>query len=176
MASLIAKSQHKTWKLFRVDTQRQKWEIISFTGGQQKQTHFVELNLTIRVSKVQPVEEVLFEFCRIRRFSEFDTFRKSLIHSYPSLITKSGFPQKTWFRVGSKSKQTIKQRIFWFKQWLDELLNDEIKKGVTNPAMISAMTAHWLYGKTATDQALGDKEVLPDYNPKTDQIDRKSVV
>ena len=157
-----------------VDVQRQRWEIMSFTGGQSKQQHFVEFVIQIKVTTLQPVEETLLEFTRTRRFSEFDAFRKSLLATYPSLLTQAEFPQKTWFRGGSKHKNTIKQRIFWFREWLNELLDSNRTKGVTNPAMISMMTAHWLYGETPTDKSLQQKKTRANYNPELDivQLDK----
>lgn len=169
MASLSAAVSRIT-----VDVQRQRWEIMSFTGSQSKQQHFVEFVIQMKVTTLQPVEEMLLEFTRTRRFSEFDAFRKSLLATYPSLLTQAEFPQKTWFRGGSKHKNTIKQRIFWFREWLNELLDSNRTKGVTNPAIISLMTAHWLYGETPTDKTLQQKKTRANYNPELDivQLDK----
>ena len=156
--------------LSRVDASRQNWIIKNVIGGQAKQTHFVEFTITVRVTRTKPSEEFLCEFQRTRRFNEFSSFRKALMNAYPSLQTTATFPQKTWTRGGSKNVQTIKQRIFWFKEWLKELLDSEQTKGVTNPAMISAMTAHWLYGDTETDVTLKKVESRASFNSVTDNV------
>ena len=154
----------------RVDTTRQKWEIVSLIGGQAKQTHFVEYTVTVRVTQFKPVEKVLCQFIRTRRFNEFNTFKEALKEAYPSLQTTSTFPQKTWTRNGSKNVETIQRRIFWFREWLKELLDATQTKGVTNPAMISEMTAYWLYGDTETDKTLKQVETRKSYNSEEDAV------
>ena len=154
----------------RVDTTRQKWEIVSLIGGQAKQTHFVEYTVTVRVTQFKPVEKVLCQFIRTRRFNEFNTFKEALKEAYPSLQTTSTFPQRTWTRNGSKNVETIQRRIFWFREWLKELLDATQTKGVTNPAMISEMTAYWLYGDTETDKKLKQVDERKSYNSEEDAV------